>query len=118
IAAAKRQKNAFTNLDANQQQLSQRFATNPALTNAQFLAMYFSSFQEIVAASDLFMRANGDPRAAADPAAQQEIALLAGTFQAGADRNWLRLFVQSLQDEDNRFYRAYWNNEQQVRGAA
>src|SRR5258707_2651558 len=45
ITALKQQKNAFTNLDANRQQLSQRFATNPALANAQFLAMYFSTFQ-------------------------------------------------------------------------
>src|SRR4051812_34192245 len=60
ITALKRQRNAYTNLDANLQQLSQRFATNPALTNAQFLAMYFGSFQEIVTATDLFIRANGD----------------------------------------------------------
>src|SRR6185503_16981503 len=61
IKAAKAQKNIYTNLDANQQQLSQRFATNPALANAQFLAMYFSNFQEIVNATDLFVRSEGNP---------------------------------------------------------
>jgi hypothetical protein len=118
ITALKRQKNAYTNLDANQQNLSQQFATNPGLTNAQFLAMCFSSLQEIVTATDLFIRANGDPRAASDPMAQQQIALLAANFPSPADRNWARLFVQSLQDESSRFYHAYWTNEQQVRGAA
>ena len=42
IIAAKRQRNLFTQLDANQQDLSARFASNPALTNAQFVAMYFN----------------------------------------------------------------------------
>jgi hypothetical protein len=118
ITALKRQRNAFTNLDANQQQLSRGFATNPGLTNAQFLAMYFSNFQEIVSATDLLIRSNGDPRSASDPATQQEIALLAANFPSAADRNWARLFVESLQDESNKFYHAYWTNEQQVRGAA
>jgi hypothetical protein len=118
IKALKRQKNVYTNLDANQQQLSQRFAASPALANAQFVPMYFNSFQELSTAIDLFVRSNGDPRAASDPVAQQEIALLAANFPTPADRNWARLFMQSLQDEDTKFYHAYWTNEQQTRGAA
>jgi hypothetical protein len=118
IIAAKRQRNLFTQLDANQQTLSARFASTPSLANAQFLAMYFGSFQEIVTATDYFIRANGNPRAASDPQIQQEIALLAANFPSPADRNWLRLFVQSLQDESSRFFHAYWTSEQQARGAA
>jgi hypothetical protein len=48
---------------------------------------------------------------------QQQMALLAANFPSPADRNWLRLFVQSLQDESTRFYHAYWTNEQQARTA-
>lgn len=118
ITALKRQRNVYTQLDANQQKLSQRFATNPALTNAQFLAMYFPSMQEIVNATDYFIRSGGNPRASSDPQIQQEIALLASVFPSAADRDWLRLFVQSLQDESNRFYHDYWTQEQQTRGAA
>ncbi|MGE5730300.1 MAG: hypothetical protein ACM37U_00055 [Gemmatimonas sp.] len=118
VTALKRQKNLVTQLDANQQQLSARFAANPALTNGQFLAMYFPSFQEIVNATDLFIRSSGNPRAASDPQMQQEIAILAASFSSPADRNWLRLFVQSLQDENTRFFHAYWTSEQQTRGAA
>ena len=118
ITALKRQRNVFTQLDANQQKLSQRFAANPALTNAQFLAMYFPSFQEIVNATDYFIRSNGDPRASSNPEIQQEIALMASVFPSPADRDWLRLFVQSLQDESAKFYHDYWTHEQQTRGAA
>jgi hypothetical protein len=117
VTAAKRQRNLYTQLDANQQELSSRFASNPALTNAQFLAMYFDSFQEIVNATDYFIRSNGNPRAASDPRVQQSIALLAANFRSPADRNWLRLFVQSLQDEDTKFFHSYWTTEQSNRGA-
>lgn len=117
ITAVKRQRNVYTQLDANQQKLSQRFATNPALTNAQFLAMYFPSMQEIVNATDYLIRSNGDPRASSNPEVQQEIALLASVFPSPADRDWARLFVQSLQDESSKFYHDYWTHEQQTRGA-
>lgn len=118
ITALKRQKNIYTNLDANQQQLSQRFVQNPSLANAQFLAMYFTSLSQLSSAVDMFIRADGNPGRASDPMAQQEIAILAQNFPSPADRNWVRLFVQSLQDEDAKFYHAYWANEQQTRGAA
>jgi hypothetical protein len=117
IKALKQQKNVFSQLDANQAELSQRFATNPALANAQFVAMYFPSFQEIVNATDRFIRSNGNPRAASDEQMAQEIALLASNFPSPADRNWLRQFVAGLQDENNRFYSAYWSDQQQARTA-
>lgn len=118
MAARKRQQNVHSQLDANQQQLSSRFAANPSLTNAQFLAMYFSSLDEIVNATDLFFRAEGNPRAASDPRQQQQIAMLAANFPSGADRNWLRLFVSSIRDESSRFFHAYWVGEQTTRGGA
>lgn len=118
VTAAKKEKSIVTQLDANQKTLSARFATNPALANGQFLAMYFPSMQEIVNATDLFIRSSGNPRAARDPQMAQEIAILAATFPQPADRTWLRMFVQSLQDEDTRFFHAYWNAAQQTRGAA
>jgi hypothetical protein len=118
ITAMKRQKNVFTLFDANAHDLSARFATNPALANAQFVAMYFPSMQEIVNATDLFVRSNGDPRAARDQQMFQELSILAANFPSPADRNWLRLFVQSLQDEGAKFYHPYWIAEQQARTAA
>jgi len=118
ITALKRQRNVFSQLDANQQELSRRFATNPSLTNAQFLAMYFNSFQEIVEATDFLVRSSGNPRASSNPDVQQRIAFLAANFPTAADRDWARRFVEALQDENNRFYHDYWTKEQQTRGAA
>jgi hypothetical protein len=114
----RRRANAFTTLDANAERLSARFTTNPSLVNAQFVAMYFPSFQEIVNATEYVIRAQGDPRASNDPTIQAEIAVLAANFPTPADRDWLRLFVQALQEESSRFYHSYWTAEQQARGPA
>jgi len=119
VTALKRQKNIYSSLDANLADLQKGIVANPSLAaNGQFIAMYFASFQEIVNATDFFFRSSGNPRAARDPQIAQEIAILASTFRTQSDRNWLRLFVQSLQDENNRFFHAYWTSEQQTRGAA
>lgn len=114
----KRQRGVVTNLDANREQLSARFTSNPGLVNAQFVAMYFPSFEEIVNATGYFVQAQGDPRRSNDPTVQAEIALLAAHFPTPADRDWLRLYVQGLQDENSRFYHAYWTAEQQTRAGA
>jgi hypothetical protein len=48
----------------------------------------------------------------------QELSILAANFPTPADRAWLRLYVQSLQDESAKFYHAYWNAEQVARTPA
>jgi hypothetical protein len=42
--------------------------------------------------------------------------MLAAYFQTPADRDWLRLFVQSLNDESSKFYHSYWVEQQRERG--
>jgi hypothetical protein len=107
----------FTQLDANADNLSARFRVNPSLVNGQFIPFYFSSFQQIQQVTELFVRSDGDPRAASDPATQQLMAVLAAAFPSSADRDWLRLFVQCLADENARFYQSYWSGEQTARAA-
>src|ERR1051325_7412208 len=43
----KSSRGAYTQLDANADQLSARFRVNPGLVNGQFLPFYFSSFQQM-----------------------------------------------------------------------
>jgi hypothetical protein len=114
--ALRRRANAVTLLDANRDQLSARVAINPALVNAQFVPMQFSSMSDMMEGIDLFLRAEGDPRAAGSREVAQLIATLAGYFQTPADRNWLRLFSQAIRDEDQKFYKSYWNQQQSARG--
>ncbi|HEY2376520.1 MAG TPA: hypothetical protein VGH98_11150 [Gemmatimonadaceae bacterium] len=117
IRAIRSARNAFTQLDANADKLSARFVTNPSLVNGQFVPFYFSSFEQIQQVTDLFIRAEGDPRATNDQTTQQLFGVLNGAFPSAADRDWLRLFVQSLGEENSRFYQAYWTDETGRRAA-
>jgi hypothetical protein len=111
----KSSRGAYTQLDANADQLSARFRVNPGLVNGQFLPFYFSSFQQMQQVTDLFLQTGGDPRSTNDPLTRQLLAVLGSTFASGPDRDWLRLFVQSLADENTHFYQAYWTSEQTSR---
>ena len=117
LNAIKSRSNIVTQLDANNARLHARFASNPQLVNAQFLALYFDTFDEMATAIDRAYRADGDPRQASSQQDAEAIALVAGYFPVQADRDWARLFVQSLRDEDTRFYRGYWDQQQRELGA-
>ena len=111
----KNRANVGTQLDANRDRLRARLAANPQLINAQFVPLSFSSWTEMSQGVDLFMRANGDPRAASSQQQASAIAFLAAYFPTAADRDWLRLFTQSLSDESNKFYHSYWGEQQRER---
>jgi hypothetical protein len=115
MTVLKNRANVVTQLDANRDKLRQRLSVNPQLINAQFVPLAFSSWNELTQVVDLFVRANGDPRAASSQEQASAIAFLAAYFQTGADREWLRLFVQSLNDESTRFYHSYWLQQQRER---
>lgn len=115
MTVLKNRANTVTQLDANRDRLRARLAVNPQLINAQFVPLSFSSWDELAATADLFVRANGDPRAASSQEQANAIAFLAAYFQTGPDRDWLRLFIQSLTDESNRFYHSYWLQQQRER---
>jgi hypothetical protein len=112
IAEIKSRGSMQTSLDVNRDRLRARYATNRVLLNAQFLAMRFGSWEDLRQAIDLFLRAEGDPGRAGDRLAQEIIATFAQTFSTAADREWLRLFALSLNDENERFYRSWWTQRQ------
>lgn len=111
----KNRANVVTQLDANRDRLRARLATNPQLINAQFVPLSFANWTDLSQTVDLFVRAEGNPRAASSQQQAAAIAFLAAYFQTSADRDWLRLFVQSLNDESNRFYHSYWTQQQRER---
>ena len=117
MSALKSRSNIVTQLDANYARLHARFALNAQLVNAQFLALYFDTFDELARAVDVSYRADGNPREASSQQTAETIALVAGYFPTQADRDWARLFVQSLRDEESRFYRGYWDQQQRELGA-
>lgn len=115
IQAAKNQRSITTLLDANRERLQSRLALSGSLFNGQFAPLYFESFDQMRQVIDLFMRAEGNPRATNDPVLQQYFAVLASSFGAPADREWLRIFTESLEDERRQFYQQYWTSENGAR---
>ncbi len=112
----KNQQNVLSQLDANRETLAARFRTNPELANsAQFLPLYFGSWEDMKTAATHFIETEGDPRRARDPQIQGVIAALAGYFPRAADREWFRLFMVSADDESNDFYHNYWLQQQRNR---
>lgn len=107
--------NVVTQLDANRDKLRARLAINPQLVNAQFVPLSFGNWADLSQTIDLFVRAQGDPRAASSQQQAAAIAFLAAYFQTGPDRDWARLFAQSLNDESTRFYHSYWTQQQRER---
>lgn len=108
-------RNTTTLLDQNRATLSARFAVNRNLIGAQFVALYFGSWDEMSRAIDLFLQARGDAGRATQQGQQAVIAFLAGSFPSQQDRDWLALFKQSLDDESRKFYHDYWLAEQRAR---
>jgi hypothetical protein len=111
----KNKANVVSQLDANRDKLRARLAVNPQLVNAQFVPLSFQTWADLTQTVDRFVRAGGDPRAASSQQQAGAIAFLAAYFPTGADRDWLRLFVQSLNDESTRFYHSYWLQQERER---
>jgi hypothetical protein len=119
LTALRRQRGITTQLDANRATLQQRIEVNPSLATAgQFLPLYFESWEQMRQMIELFLRANGNPNATNDATTRQYLGVLAQAFPAGADREWLRLFTASAEDENRRFYQEYWTAESRARAGA
>lgn len=105
----------LTALDANRDKLRAGLRARPELVNAQFLPFAAASWEELRQFVDYFLRSEGDPRRASNPSIQQMILVTRQYFPTAADREWLRLFMQSLEDERTQFYQLYWINTQRER---
>ena len=109
IMAVRRQRGASSLLDGNRERLLARIAVQPSLANsAQFLPLYFQSWEQMRQVIDLFVREGGNPSAATDPSVRGYFGVLGQVFQTAPDREWLKLFAESTDDESRKFYHEYW----------
>ncbi|MFN8581705.1 MAG: hypothetical protein U0163_12105 [Gemmatimonadaceae bacterium] len=114
----RRARGITTALDANRDRLASYLAANPRLVAAQFIPLYFETWDAMRQGFDLFIRANGNSRYGRDAYASRVIATFAASFPSAADRQWAETFVQALDDERVRFYRDYWIAETRAREGA
>lgn len=116
MVVMKNQSRITTLLDTNRETLARRFSTHPQLIGTQFLALYFGRWEDLREVITLFLQLDGDVTRAAE-GARPYVGLLASNFPSRADRDWLRMFTESLEDENRKFYHGFWVGEQRSRNA-
>jgi hypothetical protein len=115
IMAAKNRGNVYTDLDRYASQLRAQMASSKTIVGGQFLPLYFDSWDEMRAALDTFLVAKGNVESTQNPVSQRIIAVVGASYPTAADRQWLQTFVTALDDESQRFYQSYWNQQQRER---
>ncbi len=116
VRAEKSSRAITTLLDSNRERLQSRFALSPGLVNGQFLPLYFASWDQMRQTIDLFLRSNGGG-GTGDRALAQYFSVLSQSFATASEREWLRTFVESLEDERRKFYQDHWAREHGRRAA-
>jgi len=118
MVGIRRQRSVSSQLDANRQRLLARLISNPSIaTSGQFVPLYFESWEQMRQVIDRFALGTG-ASGNADPTTRLLFGVLNGAFPSAADREWLRLFTVSADDEGHRFYTDYWNGETRARARA
>lgn len=116
LTVVKNARGQYTAFDAARDELARSGSAH--LLDAQFLALYFGSWDEMQQAFTYFLRAEGDPRRSNNREVQGIIAFLAAQFPRPADREWARKFVEALADEREKFHRAWWLEQFRAREGA
>ncbi len=104
LVVVKNQRNVLTSLDANRATLAKRLSVTGGYLPAQFLPFEFANWDAMKYAIERFLQFEGDPRRAPDRETQARVALIASMFPSSADREWLRLFLAGVLDEQERFF--------------
>jgi hypothetical protein len=113
----RRQLNVTTGLDANMQTLRDGLSKSQGVEGGQFAVFLFASLDELVRVSRLFVQGEGSPQTVNDPTTQSLFIVLRNYFRTVAEREWLRVFVDAIQDENAKFYQSYWTAQQTDRAA-
>lgn len=111
--ALKNSANILTVLEGERERLAPRLASNPGMINAQFLPLYFATWEDMARSIDLTLEVEGDPRRVPDAVMARAVTVVAAYFPTAADREWLRIFMRGLRDERDRFWLTWWTQRQQ-----
>jgi hypothetical protein len=118
IMERRRQLNVTTALDANLTALRDGLSKSSSIEGqGQFVIFSFASLDELVRVSRQFIQGEGSPQTVNDATTRQLFIVLRSAFRTVAERDWLRLFVDAIADENAKFYQSYWTSQQTDRAA-
>ena len=104
LTVVKNRANVLTSLDANRVTLAAGLAASGTYLQAQFLPLDMANWDVLRAFAERFLQYEGDARRAPDRETAARVAQFAAIFPGEADREWLRLFVTGVSDEQLRFF--------------
>lgn len=104
LTVIKNRLNLLTSLDANRQTLEKRLATSSGYLMAQFLPLDMANWDVLRSFAERFLQLEGEPRRASDKETAARIQQFAQIFPNAADREWLRLFLAGVTDEQVKFF--------------
>ena len=105
--------NILTVLDTERERLAPELHSNPGMINAQFLPLYFATWEDMARSIDLTLEVEGDARRVTDEVMSRAVAVVAAYFPRATDREWLRVYMRGLRDERDRFWLSWWTRRQQ-----
>lgn len=114
VTVAKNSRGLYTGFDSARASLTGSLKGRPALEGAQFIALYFGTWEEMKQALEYFERAEGDPTRSGNQEVQAIIAFLAQQFPRAEDRAFAKRFVTALDAERASFHHAWWLEEQRT----
>ena len=104
LTVLKNRENILTSLDANRGALATRLNASPAYLQAQFIPLDMANWDVLYAFAQRFLRFEGEKGRALDPESRARVQQFAAIFPAEADREWLQVFVNGVQEEQVRFF--------------
>ncbi len=104
LTVVKNRANVLTALDANRSVLATGLAASGGYLQAQFLPLDMPNWDVMRSSAERFLQYEGDPRRAPDRETAARVAQFASVFPGPADREWLRLFIAGVADEQLRFF--------------
>lgn len=102
MTVVKNRSNVLTSLDVNRGTLAKRLAASPNYLQAQFIAFEFPNWDAMHAAAEQFLARDAGSSRNGNGAVNP----FAAIFPTAADREWLRLFITGVDDEQSRFFNA------------
>lgn len=115
LTVEKNRRNIASALDVNRVTLQRGIARAGGYLDAHFLPFAFNDWEEMRSTAERFLQVGGDPRRLATRDEQMRAAPFAAVFASAADREWLRLFLTAVQDEQVRFFDAEYRAQLRAR---
>jgi hypothetical protein len=117
ITIEKNKRAVYTPFDSLRSSFAATLRNRPALEGAQFLALYFGSWEEMRQAFDYFLKAEGDANRSGNREVAGIVAFLAQQYPRAEDRAFAKKFLVALEAERAAFFHDWWVQEQRARMA-